>query len=334
MKKLSLLIALGSFVFLSIAKPEINSTQFESYSQQMKTMSDKYISEVVEAATRVNYGQSSDAIHALEGACSMAATGASGIAGGNILNFEQFIKRTNANLQHKTRVTSIKPKSASSDLWTVKSSRGSTDYKAVILAAPFHSTGITVPTSISEKIQSQPYVNLHVTLLATTASAPSSSYFGLPETTEAPRVMLTSHQGQSKPEFNSLSYHGLVREGEWAVKIFSEQEISDAWLANMFDGKVGWVTRKLWEAYPVLPPTTSFPPVKLDKGFYYVNAFEPLISTMETETVSSRNVVDLLLKEEFDSSICGQHVEAEALEPSQVLLPLNDDKDFVLGFDC
>ncbi|MDB5227871.1 MAG: hypothetical protein JWN78_2064 [Bacteroidota bacterium] len=45
MKKLSLLIALGSFVFLSIAKPEINSTQFESYSQQMKTMSDKYISE-------------------------------------------------------------------------------------------------------------------------------------------------------------------------------------------------------------------------------------------------------------------------------------------------
>lgn len=45
MKKLSLLIALGSFVFLSIAKPEINSTQFETYSQQMKTMSDKYISE-------------------------------------------------------------------------------------------------------------------------------------------------------------------------------------------------------------------------------------------------------------------------------------------------
>jgi prenylcysteine oxidase/farnesylcysteine lyase len=264
----------------------------------------------------------------------MAATGASGIAGGNFQLFEQFIKRSNATLHLNTRVTSIKPKSASSDLWTVKSSRGSTDYKAVILAAPFHSTGINVPASISEQIQPQPYVNLHVTLLATTASAPSSSYFGLPGSAEAPRVMLTSHQGQSKPEFNSLSYHGLVREGEWAVKIFSEQEISDEWLAKMFDGKVGWVHRKLWEAYPVLPPATTFPPVKLDKGFYYVNAFEPLISTMETETVSSRNIVELLLNEEFDSSICGQHVEPEALDPSKILLPVEDDKDFVLGFDC
>jgi prenylcysteine oxidase/farnesylcysteine lyase len=55
---------------------------------------------------------------------------------------------------------------------------------------------------------------------------------------------------------------------------------------------------------------------------------------METETVSSRNIVELLLNEEFDSSICGQHVEPEALDPSKILLPVEDDKDFVLGFDC
>jgi prenylcysteine oxidase / farnesylcysteine lyase len=30
-----------------------------------------------------------------------------------------------------------------------------------------------------------------------------------------------------------------------------------------------------WHAYPVLPPTTKFPPVKLDDGLFYVNAFEP-----------------------------------------------------------
>ena len=45
MKKLSLLIALGSFVFLSIAKPEVNVSPFETYSQQMNEMSAKYISE-------------------------------------------------------------------------------------------------------------------------------------------------------------------------------------------------------------------------------------------------------------------------------------------------
>jgi prenylcysteine oxidase / farnesylcysteine lyase len=30
-----------------------------------------------------------------------------------------------------------------------------------------------------------------------------------------------------------------------------------------------------WDAYPVLPPVTTFPPIQLAKGLYYVNAFEP-----------------------------------------------------------
>ncbi|KAJ3480777.1 hypothetical protein NLJ89_g12261 [Agrocybe chaxingu] len=47
-------------------------------------VSDKYINEVVDAATRVNYGQDIDYIHALEGALSMAANGAVGIAGGKL----------------------------------------------------------------------------------------------------------------------------------------------------------------------------------------------------------------------------------------------------------
>jgi len=32
-----------------------------------------------------------------------------------------------------------------------------------------------------------------------------------------------------------------------------------------------------WNAYPYLPPTTTFPPVKLGDGFYYVNSFEPFV---------------------------------------------------------
>ena len=48
------------------------------------------------------------------------------------------------------------------------------------------------------------------------------------------------------------------------------------------------------------------------------------ISTMETETIASRNVVDLLLREKFNSSIC----------------PLDEEKgkgsseEFVYGWDC
>lgn len=103
-------------------------------------------------------------------------------------------------------------------------------------------------------------------------------------------------QGGKGPEFNSISYHGKAGQNEWAVKIFSEEKVSDEWLEKIFPGSVTWVFRKevscsslvfvdirlriliKWDAYPELPPTDSFPPVKLDTGFYYVNAFEPYVS--------------------------------------------------------
>lgn len=61
-------------------------------------ISNKFTREMVEAATRVNYGQDVDEIHALEGACSLAATGAAGILGGNYQMFEQFLQRSKAKV--------------------------------------------------------------------------------------------------------------------------------------------------------------------------------------------------------------------------------------------
>lgn len=69
-------------------------------------VSPKFTREFVEAATRVNYGQNVDRIHALEGACSMAATGASSIKGGNYQIFQQFLIRSKANLFLNTTVRS------------------------------------------------------------------------------------------------------------------------------------------------------------------------------------------------------------------------------------
>lgn len=43
MKKLSLMIALGIICSLAIAKPTVNVSAFETYSQQMQSLSEKYI---------------------------------------------------------------------------------------------------------------------------------------------------------------------------------------------------------------------------------------------------------------------------------------------------
>lgn len=83
----------------------------------------------------------------------------------------------------------------------------------------------------------------------------------MPAGSKVPRVMLTTKERPNsskseRPEFNSLTYHGLITEGEWAVKIFSEHRISDEWLDNMFQGQVKWVTRKEVGRQHSLPYTT------------------------------------------------------------------------------
>ncbi|KAI0655025.1 Prenylcysteine lyase-domain-containing protein [Cubamyces menziesii] len=303
----------------------------------------RWTRELVEAATRVNYGHNVDQIHALEGLCSLAASGASSVKGGNFQIFEHFIANSKASVYLNTTVRSISHYHPSGP-WLVESTAFDQPrlYRAVILAAPFHQAKINFKASLA-LVPEQPYVHLHVTLLSTSSPTPNPNYFNLGHGAKAPTTLLTTYEGVRsrggpEPEFNSLTYHGPVRdkdgvvqtnaqgEKEWVVKIFSKNRVEDEWLERMFGGNVGWVLRKEWDAYPVLPPTTEFPPVKLADGLYYVNAFEPLISTMETETIAARNVADLLLKEHFDAGICNPVRPDENTKRS--------DEEFVYGWDC
>lgn len=63
------------------------------------------------------------------------------------------------------------------------------------------------------------------------------------------------------------------------------------------------------------------------------------ISTMETETISSRNIVDLLFREEFNGGICGPSpiLPIDSDLTSQHVLKVevgNKSEPFVLGWDC
>jgi prenylcysteine oxidase/farnesylcysteine lyase len=67
-----------------------------------------------------------------------------------------------------------------------------------------------------------------------------------------------------------------------------------------------WLYRKEWDSYPRLGPISSFAPVEPMKGFHYLGAMEPWVSTyvpslpsytgmlmnrMETQTISAREAV-------------------------------------------
>lgn len=143
--------------------------------------------------------------------------------------------------------------------WTIVTDAERRDYDAVVIAAPHQSSRISLPADLSSLIPPQPYIHLHVTLLTTTAATPNPVYFGYKPGYKVPTTILTSldgvRRGGKAPEFNSLSYHGQAKfatnepherreTGEWVVKIFSMERISDEWLAAMFQNQVGWVARK------------------------------------------------------------------------------------------
>ena len=53
-----------------------------------------------------------------------------------------------------------------------------------------------------------------------------------------------------------------------------------------------------------------------------------VISTMETETLAARNVVDLLMQEQYGAGVCKPRVAEEGAAAPE----LSDD--FVYGWDC
>jgi prenylcysteine oxidase/farnesylcysteine lyase len=309
-----------SYLNLSIALellPSASQTGSEYFKD--RSISPLFTNELVSSATQVNYGQSIEEIHGLGALVSLAAQGAVSVKGGNRKIFEEFVVRSEANLRLGTKVKEIvklddgsessSSSSSTRSKWIVKTQDGQNSgvYDAIILAAPFHESFISIPQLASQSIPPrQPYVDLHVTLILTNASSPLSSHFSLSPKSKTPNSIFSTFttSSTSKPKFNSLNYLKLLGPKLSAkfdphnaeitvakvhvVKIFSKNELTEIELQGMFGLKnVLKVFKKQWKSYPYLEPIqqqTSLAQIRLDeKGIYYVNGMERLISTMETE---------------------------------------------------
>ncbi|KWU45646.1 hypothetical protein RHOSPDRAFT_32568 [Rhodotorula sp. JG-1b] len=311
-------------------------------------VSDLFTNELTSAATQVNYGTPVSRLHGVGALVSLAATGAVSVRGGNRQIFEEFVGRSGARLrlgenarveellkldagvrrrrrrQHRTADQEATERTARAQ-WVVKTASGigGGTYDAIILAAPYHQTGIHFVNSLAPAlIPKQPYVKLYVTFIITNATTPQASYFGLKEGTPMPTEIFGTFTTSStrKPTFNSLNYlkplppaigarFGGSNETTFhVVKMFSDwsllvQDDHGTPLLDDLFGRYNVVktVEKTWFAYPRLAPVRNpegdYAPVRPDQGLYYVNAMERLVSTMETETVSAFNIVSLLLND-------------------------------------
>ncbi|KAH9964500.1 hypothetical protein BC827DRAFT_1265775 [Russula dissimulans] len=204
-------------------------------------VSQKFAHEAIGVGTRINYAQNIDGILGLGATVSLAASGGVRVKGGNRKIFEQFVERSGTQVFLRTKVVGIERHSDRG--WTIVTEEEHRDYDAVIIAAPYHSSHISLRVNLTSLIPTQPYVRLHITLLTTTTASPNPVYFGhKPGSKVATNIFATfggARDGVRAPE---LSYQGQTKfaknethDEKETGKISSPEPISDEWLAAMFN---------------------------------------------------------------------------------------------------
>ncbi|KAF8926057.1 hypothetical protein BGZ47_002919 [Haplosporangium gracile] len=311
---------------------------------ESKGINRQYAQEVIEVATRVNYGSNLDDIHALGALVTMAANGAQQIEGGNFQIFEGMVAKSGAEVRLETkiaRVRRLEPQSGSEEpqfeVTTTTGQKQIFDY--IVIAAPIDLTNIDFDISLPP----QPKVDYRIIHATFVRGNVNPSYFytpaspvrsSIPSAKDFPTHILSTN---SRAEFTSLSIQARLSNGETITKIFSSKELSKDLLDRLYSNRT-WVKHKEWKAYPKLRPIPlqkeeegaetevveegeggsgqivfekkyaqkkqerdaqkkaldGWGQVEVVPGVFYVNSFEPFISTMETETIAGKNIARLL----------------------------------------
>ncbi|KAL8645763.1 MAG: hypothetical protein Q9226_007152, partial [Calogaya cf. arnoldii] len=196
------------FPFMSVGKAALDAGLSASSKHSGQLLEENSIyapfsSEVIQAATRVNYAQNLAQIHGLEAMVSLAADGVMSVNGGNWKIFDRMLRHDRNEILLNTHVTDVslsdqprqyQVKSISSignGQESSTSTKTSRTFNTIILAGPLQYSNITFEPTLASPPSSIPYVTLYVTLF-TSPYRLSPSKFGLQHSEDAPTTILTT----------------------------------------------------------------------------------------------------------------------------------------------
>ncbi|ORZ40590.1 Prenylcysteine lyase-domain-containing protein [Catenaria anguillulae PL171] len=279
----------------------------------------RWADEVLEGVTRVNYGRDLSEVHVLAALAGFVKGPTYSVREGNQRIYEEFLGRSKARTYFNSTVTSIHPSSLPladgyqityTDTSTGQSTNSTSAYDTIVLALPPTASGlsaISLPMN-STPIPATPYHQVHVTFVL--------GKLNLTTFPNRPVQVLTTKSVkfiQSVSLVYDFGYQ-LADYGVGLYKVFSTVSLTydGPWMRQLFS-RVDKVWRRQWFAYPVMRPEQ-----RNEKGFFgpltvhemriregkerkarvhYLNGMERMMSTMETATVASRNLVRVLVDE-------------------------------------
>ena len=231
-----------------------------------------YSTDIIQASTRVNYGQNLNTIHGLETMVCMAIEGAMSIKGGNWQIFDAMLKISNSLVILNTTVDAIAKEKGKYVVKTLPNNATSATsiqsyhletFDTVVLAAPLQYSKIKIEEGfLSHSPDVIPYVKLHVTLL--TSPLPlNGAYFNLEPNAEVPTTILTTlapdevpadpKHGAGSAGFFSISTLRTVinpktLQEERLYKIFSPEEITSEFLSNILGAPSTYLLLRLYKS--------------------------------------------------------------------------------------
>lgn len=217
------------------------------------------------------------------------------VEGGNNKLFKAMLNSANVSLDSTvTEIARIQGQGEDQDHFQVTYSKGGQmiveEFDFVVLAAPLQDSTIKF-TGIELDVVVDKYVRLYVTVVY---GIVNPSYFGLSSQSQIPSTILTPKTTTSP--FHCFSMR-MINQTHSITKFFSNSPLSDKVLADLYLDK-SQVYRQDWNHPGSYPKLTPFPiesrrrplSVEIVPGLFFVNGFERLMSTMETESISGRNI--------------------------------------------
>jgi prenylcysteine oxidase/farnesylcysteine lyase len=228
---------------------------------------EKFSREIIQASTRVNYGQNLGGIHGLETMVCMATDGAMAVKGGNWQIFDAMVKASGANSRVNSTVQNVVKKdngayvvktavSTSSENSNPQSELEQEEFDTVVLATPYQFSGISFSPPLANPPDEIPYVTLYVTLF-TSPHRLSPSFFNLgpsASTDEVPDMVLTTlpegvdlgakkgKKGVGPAGFWSVSLLRKIEMDDGTIqylyKVFSPEKLTKMWMSGLLGLKV------------------------------------------------------------------------------------------------
>ncbi|KLT44280.1 hypothetical protein CC85DRAFT_271477 [Cutaneotrichosporon oleaginosum] len=275
---------------------EYTSRSAFEWATKVVGVSARWANEMMDSMTRSNFGADVTQVHgiaALAGAS--VSEGALFMYGGNNQMFQAMLADSGADVRLSTAVTDITAAPGGGYIVSSANAPSNTTYDEVFWGNPWHLSPVAKGLQFTTPIPPQEYVRLHVTYVGTTATTPPPKYFKQGSKVVMAQSISTTGErargGGDAPAFQVLLYH-LAYPMSSIVLLFSHETLSDTEIRDIFGDTITWTHRKEWDgAYPLMKPTTVYPPVQPRAGFHYLAAMEPWLSTMETQTISAREAV-------------------------------------------